>query len=88
MDPTPRAASVRVIDQGLGMSREQQGRIFTEYGREVPEGVNIPGTGLGLYSVKRIIEAHGGTVAVQSEPGVGSTFQLSIPYVSTSVTRK
>jgi signal transduction histidine kinase len=86
VDPTPRLASVRVTDQGLGMSREQLSRIFTEYGRAVPDGVDIPGTGLGLFSAKRVMEAHGGTITVESEPGVGSTFQLSVPYVPTAAT--
>jgi signal transduction histidine kinase len=66
-------AQVRVIDGGLGMSPEQQARIFERFHRAVPTGVAIPGSGLGLYSVKRIVEAHGGAVEVQSQAGAGST---------------
>ena len=74
---------VRVIDRGLGMSREQQSRIFARFERALPEGVEIPGTGMGLYSVRRIVEAHAGTIEVESELGMGSTFTLRIPYQPT-----
>ena len=41
--------------------------------------MDIAGTGIGLYSVKRIADAHGGTIDAESEPGVGSTFMLTLP---------
>lgn len=70
---------VRVIDQGLGISPEQKERIFARFGRAVPEGMTIPGTGLGLFSVYRIVTAHGGTITVDSNVGVGSTFVVRLP---------
>ena len=76
----PGQAQVRVTDGGLGMSPEQQTRIFERFRRAVPEHVGIPGTGVGLYSVKRVADAHGGTIAVQSKAGAGSTFILTIPH--------
>ena len=82
IEPGPRSVLVRVIDGGLGMSPEQRTRIFAQFERALPAGLDIPGTGIGLYSVKRIVEAHGGTVTVDSEPGIGSTFTLAIPYVA------
>jgi signal transduction histidine kinase len=70
---------VRVSDRGLGISPEQRQRIFARFQRALPEGVRIPGTGVGLYSVKRIVEAHGGVIDVVSTPGDGSTFYLTLP---------
>jgi len=72
-------ALLSVTDQGMGLPREQVPLIFERYHRAVPEGVNIPGTGLGLYSVRRIVEAHGGSVEVWSELGKGSIFTLHLP---------
>lgn len=75
----PPWAEIRVIDQGLGISPEQKERIFARFGRSVPAEMNIPGSGIGLYSVHRIVEAHGGGVSVESEVGKGSTFIVRIP---------
>jgi signal transduction histidine kinase len=72
-------AEIRVTDRGLGISPEQEKRIFARFGRAVPDGMDIPGAGIGLYSVHRIVAAHGGTIAVESEVGVGSTFIVRIP---------
>jgi signal transduction histidine kinase len=72
-------AEIRVVDRGLGISPEQEKRIFRRFGRAVPDGMGIPGTGIGLYSADRIVTAHGGTIAVVSEVGVGSTFIVRIP---------
>lgn len=72
-------AELRVIDKGLGISPEQKQRIFARFSRAVPDGVDIPGMGIGLYSVHRIVAAHGGTVGVESEVGVGSTFVVRLP---------
>jgi signal transduction histidine kinase len=70
---------IRIIDRGVGMTREQQSRVFERFERAVPEGSAIPGTGIGLYSVRKIAQAHGGSVSVTSEPGAGSTFILRLP---------
>ena len=72
-------AIVLVIDGGLGMGRQQQARCFGRFERVVPEELGIPGTGIGLYSVLRIAQAHSGRVEVISAPGEGSTFMLMIP---------
>lgn len=71
--------TVRVTDHGMGIPAAEQSRIFDPFRRAVPDDVDIPGTGIGLHSVKRIIEAHGGTVSVSSTPGEGSTFSLTLP---------
>lgn len=72
-------AIILVVDEGLGMTPEQQERCFGRFQRAVPEHLGIPGTGIGLYSVQRIAQAHGGRVEVISAPGKGSTFILTLP---------
>ncbi len=71
---------LRVSDEGLGISPEDQKHLFTEFFRSNnPEAVAEPGTGLGLAIVKRIVDRHGGRVALESELGKGSTFTVSLP---------
>ena len=67
-----------VRDNGPGMSSEQCQELFAPY-RRVHLGGAQPGTGLGLYIVKCLTEAQGGTVAVSSQLGVGSTFTATFP---------
>ncbi|HOA23008.1 MAG TPA: ATP-binding protein [Aggregatilineales bacterium] len=72
---------VSVADEGVGIRPEQQARIFDKFYRVEAPNTAIPGTGLGLSIAKLIVEAHGGTIQVQSEFGVGSTFSFTIPAV-------
>jgi signal transduction histidine kinase len=67
---------VRVEDNGRGLSDAQQGQLFRLFRRFHPD---VPGTGVGLYVVKKILEQAGGTIAVESQPGHGATFTLVIP---------
>ena len=67
-----------VDDQGIGIPPEDQGRIFDTFHRARNVG-NISGTGLGLAIVKNAVEAHGGTISLESEPGRGSRFTVRIP---------
>lgn len=71
-----------VADTGLGLSKEDIELIFEEFYR-VDNEVNqkVKGTGLGLSLVKRIIEAHNGSIWVKSELGKGSTFSFTVPKV-------
>jgi CheY-like chemotaxis protein/two-component sensor histidine kinase len=71
-----------VRDTGIGIPREDQQRLFQEFG-QVPNRLQarVRGTGLGLSLSKRLAELLGGSVGVESEPGVGSTFWLQVPAV-------
>lgn len=67
-------------DEGLGISAEDQKQLFTEFFRSSnPAAVAQPGTGLGLAIVSRIVQRHGGHIAVESELGKGSTFRVLLP---------
>ena len=66
---------------GIGIPREFQDEIFRLFRRLHGEGEYGGGTGLGLTIVKRMVERHGGAVRVESEPGVGTTFYVSLPKV-------
>jgi two-component system sensor histidine kinase PilS (NtrC family) len=67
-------AVVEVEDDGVGMSAEEQSRLFLPFFTTKPRG-----TGLGLATVHRIVDAHGGTIRVASERGKGSRFTIALP---------
>jgi signal transduction histidine kinase len=73
-----------VRDNGIGIAAAYQRGIFDLFGRvpgqeQVVDGQAVGGTGVGLAIVKRIVEGHQGTVAVESEPGAGSRFTVRLP---------
>ena len=72
-----RWAVVAVRDRGIGIASDQIERVFDRFER-VARSQNYAGLGLGLYIAKQIVEAHGGTISVTSEPGVGSTFTVRL----------
>ena len=67
---------LEVQDNGLGLSPDQQSRLFGMFQRLHD---HVEGSGIGLYMVKKMVENAGGTIAVQSQPGVGSTFVVTFP---------
>jgi PAS domain S-box-containing protein len=67
--------SVTVSDEGTGIPEESMNRVFTRFWRGSKRG----GTGLGLYIVKGIVEAHGGTIEVGRAPGGGAQFRFTLP---------
>ena len=74
-------AVVRIQDHSVGIGQQDLDRIFEKYFRSTKTD-NVQGVGLGLFIVKRIIEMHGGNIAVESELGVGTTFIVSLPAIS------
>jgi signal transduction histidine kinase len=71
---------VSVIDHGIGIAPAEQVRIFEPFYRAADVvAAQIQGAGLGLSLVKRIVEAHGGTISVRSAPGSGSEFIVTLP---------
>ncbi|HEY3397123.1 MAG TPA: ATP-binding protein [Armatimonadota bacterium] len=73
---------ISVRDTGLGIPHEAQAHIFEKFGQVEHEGAARMGTGLGLTFVKMAAEAMGGSIAVASEPGQGSTFTARLPLAS------
>ena len=73
-----RFQKVRVADTGTGIPREHLPHVFERF-YKVDRSRSDGGTGLGLAIVKHIVQAHGGEVGVESEEGVGSTFEFTIP---------
>lgn len=69
-------AAIEVADNGVGIPPELSSRIFEPFFTTKPAGV---GTGLGLFICRQIVEEHGGSIDVHSEPGVGTTFRVLLP---------
>ena len=78
MTATEETARVVVRDAGEGIKPEDQARIFERFERATPER-HAGGLGLGLWLVRAIFEAHGGSVRVESRPGEGSAFIVDLP---------
>jgi PAS domain S-box-containing protein len=70
--------TITVRDEGIGISPENLDRIFERFERVTARSKG-EGLGMGLWITKQIVEAHGGTVAVESEPEKGSTFTVQLP---------
>ena len=74
------AVKLEVADRGIGIARRDQSKIFEKFYRAGDPLVhNTKGSGLGLSLVRHITEAHGGDIVVESAPGMGSKFILSLP---------
>lgn len=69
---------IAVADNGTGIPKKEQRRIFTSFFRS-PLQSSVKGHGIGLAFVKQIVKAHGGKIQLESEPGKGSVFTISIP---------
>ncbi len=77
--------SVSVADTGVGMTPDEQEKLFSKYYR-TSSSSGKTGTGLGLYICKQFIELQGGTIGVESMPGKGSTFHFNIRYDEVNTT--
>lgn len=72
-------AVLMVVDHGIGISAEELRHLFAPFRRTGKARDTAPGVGLGLSVARRIVEAHGGRIEVDSRPGVGSTFRVRLP---------
>jgi len=78
---TPGYLTLEVQDNGLGLNKWQQSELFRLF-RRLHD--HVSGSGVGLYMVKKMVDNVGGTLSVQSQPGVGSTFTVTLPVPSKS----
>ena len=82
-------AEVKVVDNGVGISKEDQKRIFERFYRTDPaRSRETGGTGLGLSIVKHVITSHLGEIKLSSKPGIGSTFTLRLPLADKKLVAK
>lgn len=70
---------IRIVDRGPGIPLAEQERIFTPFYRGESTARRVPGSGLGLAIARGFVEANGGTVTVESLPGQGTTFVITLP---------
>ena len=75
---TDTVVSIYIRDSGIGIAKEDIPHLFEAYYRG-KNAEKVSGDGLGLYVVKENLEQMGGTIAVHSDPGLGSEFILTIP---------
>jgi two-component system sensor histidine kinase HydH len=68
------SAQITVTDTGMGMDEETKAQIFTPFYTTKSRGI-----GLGLAVTRRVVEAHDGTISVQSTPSVGTSFTVTVP---------
>ena len=80
-EQTPDGLSLHIQDNGIGIAKEHLGKVFERLYR-VPTGNvhNVKGFGLGLSYVKNVLEHHGGSVHIASQPGEGTTLTLNLPF--------
>jgi signal transduction histidine kinase len=78
--PVNGVVRLEVADTGIGIASGEQQRLFERFFRASTASEHqIPGTGLGLYITRAIVEAHGGSIAVRSDPGEGTSFCVELP---------
>ncbi|HXI11530.1 MAG TPA: ATP-binding protein [Thermoanaerobaculia bacterium] len=88
IESTDTESVVRVIDQGEGIPRNEQERIFNRFHRlDRSRSQEIPGIGLGLAITRHLVLIHGGTITVESEEGSGSTFEVRFPRAAEAAAR-
>lgn len=79
-------ATLEVQDEGIGMTAADQSEVFNRFFRSAAvKKAAIPGVGLGLGITRDIVEAHGGSITLTSQPGQGTTFRVELPLESCSV---
>lgn len=76
--PRPDTARIEVEDHGIGIAPEARAKLFQPFERAHRVG-SFSGLGLGLYIAREIVQAHHGSISLESEPGVGTTFCVDLP---------
>jgi two-component system phosphate regulon sensor histidine kinase PhoR len=80
LTPVNGVVRLEVRDTGIGIGSAEQRRLFERFFRAATASDRqIPGTGLGLYIARAIVEAHGGSISVRSELGEGTSFRVELP---------
>ena len=82
VDEEQHCAVIRVSDNGSGISADDQARIFERFERAVQPGEHLHGFGVGLWIVQQLCQGMEGSVRVDSTPGQGSTFSVTLPLQS------
>jgi CheY-like chemotaxis protein len=77
------AVTISISDEGRGLTADEQARLFEPFERLGAEGSAIEGTGIGLALSRHLLQAMGGTIGVDSTPGVGSRFWVRLPLAGT-----
>ena len=81
-ESTPKFFILKIKDSGIGMNKAVQKQVFNKFYREQKGNIHdVKGHGLGLAYVKEIVDKHHGTVFVESEQGIGSTFIVKLPLI-------
>jgi signal transduction histidine kinase len=76
-------AQVRVANRGPGIPPDELGTLFARYARaRDARAAGVPGLGLGLYICRGLVEAHGGSIRVESDPGATTAFHVVLPLLS------
>ena len=78
---------IQIQDRGVGISEEDQSHLFEAFHR-AKNVSEIPGTGLGLVIVKNAVDLHGGSITVNSQMGVGTTFTVTLPLTTSSTPKQ
>jgi signal transduction histidine kinase/DNA-binding response OmpR family regulator len=79
VSPSLHDVAITVADNGVGIAPEDQERVFEEFQQLGPAAQRKAGTGLGLALTRRLVEAHGGAIQLESTPGEGSRFTVRLP---------
>ena len=88
-DDDPKHVVFEVVDTGIGIPEEFKKRMFEKFSRADNSGAyHANGSGIGLYIVKEIVEAHKGTISVDSKEGKGATFTVTLPRVKEETKKK
>lgn len=79
VESKPDVVEIAVADEGIGMTAEEIEKVVQPYTRAAPLREVVPGHGLGLFIAQRIVDEHGGSMAIASKPNGGSIFRIALP---------